>query len=203
MKKVLCYGDSNTFGYNPADCSRFDEQTRWTALLQENLPDDYQVINEGMCDRTGFVNNDKGDMFSAQRHFPKVIEKIKNVHILILAVGTNDFQFKYDVSSEQIEKGLEKLILIAENHAKRIIIIPPVILDKTVLEGYFVCQFNETSILKSQNAGNIFEKLSKQFGLELFDFNKFVTPSKTDGLHYDENGHKIIADKLTEFIMNT
>ena len=44
MKKILCYGDSNTFGYNPVDGSRFDDKTRWTALLQENLGSDFEII---------------------------------------------------------------------------------------------------------------------------------------------------------------
>ena len=33
MKKIICYGDSNTFGYNPKDGSRFDENIRWTSDL--------------------------------------------------------------------------------------------------------------------------------------------------------------------------
>lgn len=201
MKKILCYGDSNTFGYNPADCSRFDKETRWTALLQSNLKNEYQVINEGACDRTGFVDNDKGELFSAQRHFSKVLEKTNDLDILILAVGTNDFQFKYDISFEQIENGLEKLLVIAKSRFKRLIVIPPVILDNNVLEGYFSCQFDVTSILKSKKAGKIFQKLSKIYGVEILDFNEFVLPSKTDGLHYDEAGHKIIAEKLAEYIL--
>ena len=75
MKKIICYGDSNTFGYNPKDNSQFDENTRWTSLLQKNLGSEYEVKNEGMCDRTGFVNNPKGFLFSAQKHFPKFISK--------------------------------------------------------------------------------------------------------------------------------
>ena len=77
MTKILCYGDSNTFGFNPSDGSRFDNKTRWTALLQEILGTEYEVINEGMCDRTGFANNPKGFDFSAQRHFPKMITKYR------------------------------------------------------------------------------------------------------------------------------
>ena len=49
MKKILCYGDSNTFGFNPEDGSRFDENTRWTAILQKNLINDYEITEEGMC----------------------------------------------------------------------------------------------------------------------------------------------------------
>ena len=105
MKKIICYGDSNTFGFNPKDGSRFDENTRWTALLQENLGSEYEVINEGMCDRTGIADNDKGFLFSAQRHFPKMITKMKDIDLLILWLGTNDLQFQYDISVGAVEKG--------------------------------------------------------------------------------------------------
>ena len=44
MKKhIVCFGDSNTHGYcaDPADCadggSRFNEEERWTCLLQRKL----------------------------------------------------------------------------------------------------------------------------------------------------------------------
>lgn len=200
MKKILCYGDSNTYGYNPTDGTRFDNTIRWTALLQNNLGSDFEVINEGACDRTGFVDNDKGFLFSAQKHFPKMIAKTKDIDILILALGTNDLQFKYDISFKQIENGLEKLILIAKNYAKKIIIIPPVVLDNNVLNGYFNYQFDETSISKSKKVGKIYRKLSNVYGLNYFDLNEFVKHSNADGLHYDEIGHNIIAENLAAFI---
>jgi len=200
LKKILCYGDSNTFGYNPTDGSRFDSKTRWTAILQKELGSDYEVINEGMCDRTGFIDNPKGYLFSAQRHFPEMISKIENIDILILAVGTNDLQFKYDISFKQIENGLEKLIAAAKNYTKRIIIIPPVILDNNILKGNFNFQFDETSISKSKKVGKIYRKLSNIYGLNYFDLNEFIKPSNIDGLHYDKIGHNIIAEKLAEFI---
>lgn len=200
MKKILCYGDSNTFGFNPIDGSRFDEQARWTALLQKKLDSDYQIIEEGACDRTGFVDNDKGFLFSAQRHFPKMIAKIKDVDILILWIGSNDLQFKYDISFHQIERGLKKLILVAKSKVKKIILIPPVILNNNVLEGYFNFQFDETSISKSKKAGKIYKKHAQICHCEFFDINEFTKPSDIDGLHYDKIGHKIIADKLANFL---
>ena len=107
---IVCYGDSNTFGYNPKDCSQFDENIRWTGILQNKLGTEYEVINEGMCNRTGFVDNPDGVLFSAQKHFPKILSEIDNIDILILAVGTNDLQSQYDISFETIEMGFENLI---------------------------------------------------------------------------------------------
>ena len=200
MKKIICYGDSNTFGYNPKDNSRFDENSRWTSVLQKNLGKDYNVINEGMCDRTGFVSNPKGELFSAQEHFPKFISETENFDLLILSLGTNDLQFQYDISVDTVEKGLEELINIAKEKAKNIIIIPPVILSEKILEGFFICQFDEKSIQKSKKIGEIFKKTADIYNCEYFDINKFTSPSDLDGLHYDENSHKLIGNMLTNFI---
>ena len=202
MKKIICYGDSNTFGYNPKDSSRFDKNTRWTSVLQNNLGFKYDVINEGMCDRTGFVNNPKGFLFSAPQHFPDFISKSDNIDLLILWIGTNDLQFQYDISFSTIENGLENLIKLAETKAEKIIIIPPVMLNEKVLEGYFKFQFDKTSIIKSQKVEKIYIKLANDYHCEIFNINKFTNPSDLDGLHYDENSHKIIANKLTAYIKN-
>ena len=201
MKKILCYGNSNTFGYNPCDASRYDTHTRWTAVLQNILGNEYKVIEEGMCDRTGIADNDKGFLFSAQRHFPKLMPKTKEVDILVLWIGTNDLQFKYNLSLEQIEKGLEKLIIIAQNYAKKIILIPSVELSDNILDGYFRCQFDSESVLKSKEMSKIYKKLRRIYNLEYFDINEFVRPSEADGLHYDTKGHTIIAQKLSEFLV--
>lgn len=200
MKKIICYGDSNTFGYNPIDGSRFNENARWTSLLQKNLGEEYEVINEGMCDRTGFVDNPKGFLYSAQRHFPKMLSKTDNIDLLILWIGANDLQFQYDISIGAIEKGLKNLIESALNKTKNIIIIPPVILNEKILEGNFSFQFDETSIIKSRKIGRIFRQTANANSCSYFDINKITNPSDYDGLHYDENSHKLIADSLVEFI---
>ena len=201
MKKILCYGDSNTFGYNPCDASRYDEHTRWTAILQNILGDEYEVIEQGMCDRTGIADNDKGLAFSAQKHFPACMFEVKEVDILVLWLGTNDLQFKYNLPLEKIEKGLEKLIKIAQDNTEKIVLIPSVELSDNILDGYFRCQFDNISVLKSKEMSKIFTKLSEIYNLEYFDINKFVKPSETDGLHYDAEGHRIIAQKLSEFLL--
>ena len=44
---ILCFGDSNTWGYKPDKTGRFDEKTRWTGLLQQKLGPEYHIIEEG------------------------------------------------------------------------------------------------------------------------------------------------------------
>lgn len=51
-KRIVCFGDSNTWGYDPVSGKRFDEDTRWTGRLQKLLGEDYCVIEEGQNGRT-------------------------------------------------------------------------------------------------------------------------------------------------------
>ena len=199
MKNILCYGDSNTFGYNSKDNSRYDENTRWTALLQKNLGTGYNVINEGMPNRTGFVDNPDGVLFSSQKHFPETLQKTDSVYCLILAIGTNDLMFKYNITFDTIEKGLNNLIKIAKEKTDNIIIIPPTIMNEnTLINALFGTMFDKTSITKSKEVGKIFKQIADKNNCRYFDINEIT--SDFDGLHYDEKSHKLIADKLTELV---
>ena len=52
VKEIVCYGDSNTWGYDPATGGRLPHGSRWTSVLQERLGSGYRIIPEGMNGRT-------------------------------------------------------------------------------------------------------------------------------------------------------
>ena len=66
-----------------------------------------------MPNRTGFVDNPAGIEFSAQKHFPILINTFDEIDLIILGLGTNDFQFLFDFDVNNLEKGLINLINIA------------------------------------------------------------------------------------------
>lgn len=199
MKKILCYGDSNTFGYKPDDGGRYDDNNRWSGILKTTLKNKYVVIEEGLNNRTGFVDNPNGFDYNSMLHFPKFSKNLF-VDILIFAIGTNDLQFVFDINNKMLEKKLVEFINFAKTKAKQIILIPPVIMLEDVCCGIFSCQFDKTSILKARHANEIYRKIAAMTNCHYFDFNEFTKPSTLDGLHYDHHSHILIAKKLTEFI---
>ena len=52
MKRILCFGDSNTWGFDPGTRTRFPADVRWTGVLAQTLGSDYVVIEEGLNGRT-------------------------------------------------------------------------------------------------------------------------------------------------------
>lgn len=69
MKQILCFGDSNTWGYDGESRERLPWGVRWTSLLQEKLnKEKYRVIEEGLCDgrlflKIHFVMDGRGQHF--------------------------------------------------------------------------------------------------------------------------------------------
>lgn len=203
MKKILCYGDSNTFGFIPETCGRYNKSQRWSGILSEILKQNYQIIEEGMNNRTGFFKNPEGLKQSGGEYLSVYLQNHKDIDICILSLGTNDVQIFYTIDENIAKTGLKKLIssIKEANQNTQIIIIPPVKINDNILHSGFSLMFNEESIKKIDMIFPCFEQTAKDKNCLYFDFNTIVQPSKTDGLHYTEEAHKIIAEKLAQFIL--
>ena len=201
MKKILCYGDSNTFGFIPKTCGRYEKSERWSGILSELLPD-YEIIEEGMNNRTGFFTNPEGLKQSGGDYLSVYLQNHKDIDICILSLGTNDAQIFYNLDEKTVREGLQKLIdtIHETNLRTEVVIIPPVKIMPYILNGGFSMMFNENSIKRNHNTLPVFEQVAKENGCGYFDVNDIVTPSEADGLHYTKESHKIIANHLAKFM---
>ena len=69
MKNILCFGDSNTWGYDPATQTRFDNKTRWTGVLQKEIGDKFNIIEQGLNGRTTKIDETLEHNFGYARKF--------------------------------------------------------------------------------------------------------------------------------------
>ena len=196
MKKILCFGDSNTFGYNPHNGSRYNENSRWTGILKNLCNKNYEIIEAGCNNRTAFSNNPDGIQFTGYMILPEYLKKFYD--IIILAIGINDLQKFYNPTLEEFETGIENIIKkIRENNPNYdIIILSPSYITENILNSNFRFMFNETSIEKSKQITPIYEKIANKYNCKFLDLNKIVTPSEIDGLHYEIEEHKKIAQSI-------
>lgn len=191
MKKILCFGDSNIYGFNPKDGSRYSKNERWSGILASK----YNLIEEGCNNRTGFFENPAGIEQTGFKVFPAYLKK-HNPETVIIAIGINDLQFQYDASTKDIEYGINNLIDMAQG--KDIILIAPSVIKESVLNSFFAQMFDETSIAKSKQIALIYEKTAKKRGIKFINLDNFAEPSDIDGLHYDIKNHKIIAEEIAK-----
>lgn len=202
MKKVLCFGDSNTYGYIPQSGLRYDRNTRWTGILQNLCGEDFKITEGGCNNRTAFIDNPSGTMQTGYKILPEYLKK-EQYDIIILAIGINDLQLFFNPTLDELKKGMSKLIEIIKTFSSspKIILVCPSKLNLEGIEkGVFSFQFDEISVEKSFHLPEIYKKLAEKHNCEFLDLNTVTDVSPIDGLHYSAEAHQKIAKALLNFL---
>ncbi len=117
MKKhIVCLGDSNTHGYcaDPSDCAdhgdRFNENERWTCLLQKYLGEAYHVIEEGLGGRTTCFTDPLHECMDALSYLTPCLMSHEAVDLLIIMLGTNDGKDRFHVTAHEIAIAMGRLV---------------------------------------------------------------------------------------------
>ena len=199
MKKILCFGDSNTFGYIPNDGGQYADGVRWTSRLANLLGKNYQIIEAGCSNRTCFSDNDEGDIKTGYKAIEKYLPN--KYDCILVAVGVNDIQLFYKPTLEEFEQGCEKFIKqIKSKKKKKIVIVAPPIVKDCVKQGTSAFQFDDESIEKSKYLPDICKRIAERNDCYFIDFNDRVQVSNLDGLHYMPEAHAQIADILSKYL---
>ena len=205
MKKVLCFGDSNTYGFIPQRGLRYEKNTRWTGVLQALCGSDFSIIEAGCNNRTAFVDNPAGAEQTGYKILPEYFTK-DYFDIVVLAIGINDLQLFFRPTLEEFEQGIEKLIKITKDlspNAKIILVCPSKLDLAGIKSGVFSFQFDEISVEKSYHLPQIYKKLAEKHACKLVDLNEIAKVSPLDGLHFSAESHKTIAENLYKNLKQT
>lgn len=204
MKRVLCFGDSNTWGYDPDSGERLQEGKRWTGILDRNTGPNYRIIEEGLNGRTTVWNDPIEGVSSGLNHLEPCLDAHKPVDLVILMLGTNDLKFRFSSTAYDIAEGMGRLVdLIDSSDAGRgeespatLVVSPPPIGELSEFEEMF-----RGAREKSGNLSNQFCRVAEEKGCYFLDAGDFVSSSDVDGIHLAESEHKklggAIADKIS------
>ena len=202
MKKVLCFGDSNTFGFIPESGKRYDKNTRWSGILAKLAAEKVEIIEAGCNNRTAFSDNPAGFEQTGYKVLPTLLNK--NLDCVILAIGVNDLQFFYNPTLEEIENGMRRLVDIVREQCPKaeIILVSPARLTDNIFNGYFRAMFDKRSIEKSLHLAKIYEEIAAEKDCSFIDWDKIVKVSPKDGLHLEPDAHKKIAEAMFESLLS-
>ena len=211
MKKhIVCFGDSNTHGYcaDPNDSAdrtdRFNEDERWTCLLQKALGEEYLVLEEGLSGRTTVFSDPLHECMSGLDVIYSTLMSHEPVDLLIIMLGTNDCKTRYRASASVIAKGLDQVIRKARQNASRhfdLLVISPIHLGVGVGDADFDPEFDAASVAVSRNLANEYRKIAPQNHAAFLNASDFAAPSVTDREHMDEKGHAALADAIYNKIL--
>lgn len=207
MKTVLCYGDSNTYGYDPNNGDRYPREFRWTTILQNRLGNNYEVIVEGLNGRTTAYDRPDGAYKNGLSYLTACLASHKPIDYIIFMLGTNDCNSDLNLSSEDIKRGMEKLVLIAQRDLKvlqgylpKIIIVVPAAIGDNFKNSPFAYQLDDESVRKSYEIATLYKELADKYDCEYLDGSEVLEVSEIDSEHLTIKGHSELANILFEMI---
>jgi lysophospholipase L1-like esterase len=206
MRKILCFGDSNTYGFIPGSMDgRYDADTRWTGRLQKILKSDAVIVEAGMNGRTTIFDDPICPEQSGIQTIGDTVRACGTLDLLVIMLGTNDCKRQFHLSAEQIAGHLQKVLEQAKAAASAelpVLLIAPAKLRKEASSGPFGDSFDMGSVAVSEALASTYEALTNQQDYAFLDASKIVTVSSLDGVHLDEEGHrklaKAVADRIKE-----
>jgi lysophospholipase L1-like esterase len=183
--KILCYGDSNTFGHDPSN--KGNHKHPWPTLILN-----HDIINHGVNGRTLTIQ-------PTENRFPSAVETIdqelvNKYDLIIIMIGTNDLKYRYHVN-DIIFKSAYTFIInkIQEKYPNQKIILLP-------LANILVNNNEwENAIEKRDTFNKIIEDISLEFSIDYFDYG--LLEISQDNIHLTQIGHQQLAARINQYLI--
>lgn len=220
MKRILCYGDSNTHGANPnwspdsdspsSPCKRLSENDRWPKILQNLLgTDKYEIIEEGLCGRTTIYNDNAWPYCNGRSYITPCILSHLPLDLIIISLGTNDMKTIFAPCADSASLAMSELIKTIKNpylyegfSIPKIMIVSPVEIGDNLESSFMYGTFNENSRLISKQLAKIYSLIAQKYICEFINAAEYAKPSDADSIHMDPENHaklaKALYNKITE-----
>jgi len=206
MKRILCYGDSNTYGctsiFTEGGPGRLDENHRWPCLLQKELGADYEIIEEGLNGRTTAYDDPERPDRNGAQYLPSCVDKHMPLDLVIITLGTNDAKRGFNLTSDDTARGMRKLVEIVRGRTAgrepAILIVSPVPMAERSLAD--PVNTEPDSLRKTREYAAKYEALAKELGCAFMDLNGIACTELADGIHLSEKAHAAAAAAYAEKI---
>ena len=208
-KNILCFGDSNTWGYTPGTGERYPRNVRWPGVLAEALGEGYHISEDGINGRTTGYDFPWGDCRNGQSGLAYALLSQRPLDLLIIAVGINDLTVVDSNLSAKSAAGLIRRArmlqavpdagtYIFRDDVKILIVAPAPVhpdYDKT-----FDIEYYEDSC----RLAKLYKAMAEENGVEYLNAADYAQASPIDCVHYTEESHKklglAIAEKVREML---
>lgn len=203
-KRILCFGDSNTWGYNPESATRYQEEERWTGRIAQELGNAYAVVEEGMNGRTtAFADRIEPGVCGLDYGYSCLISQFP-LDVMIVMLGTNDVKDRYHVNAVEIGYGLDELLIQMKETCKRkgqtpqLIVVSPA---KLLWKDDWI-EFSQESCRKVDSLAKEYELIARQHGAIFMDASEVVKDDGIgcDGIHFSREGHRRFAEGILQII---
>lgn len=202
--RILCYGDSNTWGYRPGGGPRFRATVRWPGVLQSWMGKNAVILEEGLNGRTTMWDDPLFPGCNGRNQLLPILTHHAPLDVAVILLGTNDLKARFKKSAASIAKGAGQLcqdiVTAASGHSSRVpeilLVAPPPILH---LSPTLRVEF-EGAVEKSKLLAALYSETAELLTIHFMDANKYIAASRVDSVHWDSASHQIFGKRVAEKI---
>lgn len=204
MTKILCFGDSNTWGYQANSGKRFAKGQRWPGILARLIGNQVQVIENGLPGRTTYLSD---NTFGFRSGIDDLLTELSQQRPdwLIIMLGTNDLFPGFGLNAAQVASKLEKLLIESQTHCtqqhipqpKMLIVAPPAINNS----GSFAELFKGAEY-QSQLLSTHYQRLAGALNFSFLNAAEYLSAKLEDGVHMNAIQHKALAEAITQKVLS-
>lgn len=207
MKTVLCYGDSNTWGYDPSTAQRYATDVRWTGVLRQDLGNGYLIIEEGLNGRTTVWDDPIEGYKNGKEYLIPCLQTHKPIDLVVIMLGSNDLKMRFSVPAYDIANGAGVLVDtvkksdagLDEGPPKVLLMAPPPVAKLTEFAEMF-----EGAEAKSTRFSEHYRRVAEEQGCDFLDTSEVIVSSNIDGIHFEVSEHqklgKAVADQVRRIL---
>jgi lysophospholipase L1-like esterase len=210
VKSILCFGDSNTWGYatTPRPDDRYALDERWASVLAGRLGADWNVIPEGLNGRTT-VHPDpvEGPWVDGSAYLLPCLKSHKPLDVVAIMLGTNDCKARFGVPASDIARGIGVLLKIVKTSecgpklgAPKMLVICPPPFHKDFGQRPDFDEMFEGGREKSLRLAPHYEAMAKEHGAAFLNAGAVIRSSAFDGIHLDLDAHAALGNAVADKI---
>lgn len=181
--RIVCFGDSNTYGYDPRYCfsGRYGADGRWCSLLAEKT--DWEVINAGENGR------EIPHRSHTLRQVTELLDSYAPVNAIIVMLGTNDLL--QGLPPEQVAQRMEDFLKLPRLRRERVILVTP----PPMKRGAWV--ESDELVSDATRLAEAYRQLAQKLGIPLVSTAHWGIDLTFDGVHFTQRGHRTFGEKLS------
>lgn len=204
--RIICFGDSNTWGFNPETFGRYQE--RWTKVLETLRPND-TIIEEGLNGRTITAMDWKNPERHGMTALPIIMKTHEPVDMVMIMLGTNELKTMFQYGANHIANGLGEMVKWLKNpynwertgQVPKIVLVAPIRLHPGIMDHPEVWynEFGEHGVKQSEHLATAIERVARQHQVAFIDMSRVAEPSVIDYVHMDLENHQRVAQEIARF----
>lgn len=204
--RILCIGDSNTWGYDPVD--GFRHKNRWTRVLAGLMPE-HEIIEEGLNGRTILSIDPYMPERCLIHNLKLILMSHKPVDMVVFMVGSNELKNIFPCTAKYIAQGIEECVKIILDsnmwdrfNVPKLLVVSPILIRNEMVTngGAFAMEFDETSVRESKLLSGEIKTVCEKYETAFMDASQYAEASLVDNLHMDEENHMKLGHAIYEKI---